>query len=314
MPLSAKDIMVTKLVTVPPDMQVGDAMRLLVKSQISGAPIVDEAGNYLGVFSEKCCMRLFARIAEAAAQQQVALPTLMDARQLMSPKLVVLNPLADVVKAIGDLLKNHISGVPVVDADNRFLGVFSEKTSMSVLIQVAYEQLPSTTVGEFMNRDYGRTILEDASFLECARLFRETPYRRLPVLRGGQVIGQVSRRDLLANANELVGMIRSRAVIVRPTADDAACCEQPPDAPLEQVRHFGDVKAETITEDIDLLAIAQIFLRTPRRRLPVVRDGKLVGQVSRRDILETTHRLMELPARRESTLLYLSALDATFHH
>jgi len=131
-PPRAKDIMITKLVTVPPGLDVLEAIRLLVKNNISGAPVVDEQSNYLGVFSEKCCMRLFDAIAQAAKQQQVALPTLTDARQLMSTKLVTLNPSADVVTAIGDLLKNHISGVPVVDADKRFLGVFSEKTSMSV--------------------------------------------------------------------------------------------------------------------------------------------------------------------------------------
>jgi CBS domain-containing protein len=312
-PPSAKDIMVTKLVTVPPDLHVSEAVRLLVKHSISGAPVVDEAGNYQGVFSEKCCMRLFDAIARTGRQQQVALPTLPDARQLMSTKLVTLSPETDVVQAIGNLLKYAISGVPVVDSDNRFLGVFSEKTSMRVLIQAAYEQLPSTAVAEFMDRDLGRTILEDVSFLECARLFRETPYRRLPVLRGGQLLGQVSRRDLLRNSTELVAMVRDRAIVLSVAQSPFAPAGEVAGEVADRVRHFLDSHAETIGEEIDLLAIAQAFLRTPYRRLPVLRDGKLVGQVSRRDVLLTTHRLMEVPSRRESSLLYLSALNTTFH-
>jgi CBS domain-containing protein len=304
--------MITKLVTVPPGLDVLEAIRLLVKNNISGAPVVDEQSNYLGVFSEKCCMRLFDAIAQAAKQQQVALPTLTDARQLMSTKLVTLNPSADVVTAIGDLLKNHISGVPVVDADKRFLGVFSEKTSMSVLIQAAYEQLPSTEVVAFMNTDFGRTILEDVSFLDCARLFRETPYRRLPVLRGGQLVGQVSRRDLLRNSIDLVSMVHDGAIALTAARRDVTRGDETSEA-AGRVQHFLDTEAQTIGEDIDMLGIAQIFLNTPYRRLPVLRDGKLIGQISRRDVLLTTHQMMEVPTQRESSLLYLSALNTSFH-
>jgi CBS domain-containing protein len=308
-PPLAKDIMVTKLVTLPPDTHVAEAIRLLVKHGISGTPVVQGDGSYLGMFSEKCCMRLFDVIAQCAKQQRVALPTLPDARQIMSTKLVTLYPSTDVFKAISDLLDHRISGAPVVDQGGRFLGVFSEKTSMSVLVQAAYEQLPSTEVAAFMDADFGRTILEDVCFLDCARIFRETPYRRLPVLRGGRLVGLVSRRDVLRNSNELATMIQERQVVVSAPPQCAA-----EDTVLDRVRHFLDVEAETIDENTDLLSIAKEFLHTPYRRFPVVRDGRLVGQVSRRDVLSATHSLMEITPQRESSLLYLSALNNSFHH
>ena len=60
--------------------------------------------------------------------------------------------------------------------------------------------------------------------------------------------------------------------------------------------------------DSDLLGIAQIFLNTNYRRLPVLREGKLIGQISRRDLLCAAHELLAVPPERESSLLYLSAL------
>ncbi len=313
-PPLAQDIMVTKLVTMLPDTEVAEAIRLLVKHGISGAPVTDRDGNYLGVFSEKCCMKLFDAIARCARQQQVALPTLPDARQIMSTKLVTLRPDTDVVQAIGDLLNHRISGAPVVDADGRFLGVFSEKTSMSVLVQAAYEQLPSPKVVAFMDTDLDRTILEDVSFLDCAKRFRETPYRRLPVLRDGTLVGLISRRDVLRNADNLASMITEGRVALKAMEDHLP--SDPTSAPVgfDRVRHFLDVEAETITEDRDLLAIAKDFLHTPYRRFPVLRDGKLVGQVSRRDVLSATHSLMKITPPREPSTLYLSALNAAFHH
>jgi CBS domain-containing protein len=269
-PALAKDIMVTKLLTVSPRMHVLEAIQLLVKNSFSGAPVVDEQNNYLGIFSEKCCMRLFGAISEAARQQQVALPTLPDARQLMPPRIVTLNPSADVVKAIGDLLNHHISGAPVVDSTNRFLGVFSEKTSMSVLIQAAYEQLPSTEVAAFMNTDFGRTILEDMGFLDCARLFRETPYRRLPVLRGGKLVGQVSRRDLLRNSMALVSLVQDRAVRLSVPAGDVAQSEDACGEAGDRVQDFLDTDASSRLK-MWVAELARVW-NTEVLRLPLPED------------------------------------------
>ena len=55
-PILAKDIMVSRLITVSPDLGLREAARLLLKNKISGAPVVDEQGQLIGVFSEKDLM------------------------------------------------------------------------------------------------------------------------------------------------------------------------------------------------------------------------------------------------------------------
>ena len=70
-----------------------------------------------------------------------------------------------------------------------------------------------------------------------------------------------------------------------------------------------DTTAPTIVENTDLLRIAHIFRKTSARRLPVVEDGKLSGQISRRDLLYAINDLIAHSPKRENTLLYLSSLD-----
>lgn len=137
----------------------------------------------------------------------MTVPTL--AKDIMITRLITLSPQMDVFKAIGLLLKHRISGAPVIDDERRLVGIFSEKCCMRVLVDAAYDQLPSTEVFGFMDTGV-LTITEQTDLLSIAQIFRDKPYRRLPVLRDGVLIGQVSRRDVLKAAHQLSAISRNR--------------------------------------------------------------------------------------------------------
>ena len=128
------------------------------------------------------------------------------ARDIMRPvsRLVTLSPEMDALAAVRKLLHHNISGAPVIDVNGRYLGVFSEKTSMQFLIRLTYDALPSNSVGLFMNTEIERTVSESVDLLSIVEKFLTTPYRRLPVLCDDQLVGQISRRDVLTAATRLL--------------------------------------------------------------------------------------------------------------
>lgn len=130
------------------------------------------------------------------------------ARDFMSTDLVTLLPTDDVLDAVQLLLHHRISGAPVVDANGRYLGIFTEKCSMHVLLDAAYEQLPVCDVRSFMDAE-AQTIGPDTQLLSIAQVFLLTPYRRLPVLDDGRLIGMVTRRDVMKCWMKLVESVSS---------------------------------------------------------------------------------------------------------
>ena len=301
----AKDIMVTKLVTITPETDVFEAVSNLLKYNLTGAPVIDEKGHYVAVFSERPCLSVMMAAWHAAGADALRTANLPKAGDVMAKNLVTLTPDADVFDAIALLLQRRISGAPVLDRSRRFLGVFSEHASMTVLLDAAYQQMPTSRVRSFIDPDRKRIITEDVGLLDVAQKFLDTQYRRLPVLRGETLVGQISRRDVLRAAQATSGP-RSRLEAWREWMTGAASARA---SESTQVAAYMDTSAPTVSEDTDLLRIAQIFRKTSARRVPVVQDGHLTGQISRRDLLYAINDLIAHSPKRENPLLYLSSLD-----
>jgi CBS domain-containing protein len=296
----ARDFMRRKLVTLKADTQVMDGVSRLLRDNISGAPVVDDQHRYLGVFSEKCCMNAMTEVVETAAACGLYLRT---AREFMKTELFTLSPEIDVFEAIDLVLHHRISGAPVVDDQGQYLGIFSEKTAMRVLVAAVHDQMPGTHVGAYMNVDRNRIIEETDTLLDVAHKFQQTPYRRLPVLRHERLAGQVSRRDVIRAEHSMAfeACTQAKRQDVDPRLREAA--------DMKSVGEWMDTKALTTGSQADLLSIAMMFLNSPYRRLPIVEHGQLVGQVSRRDLLEAAAEILRpKPKRHHAETLYLSPL------
>ena len=298
---SADEIMRRKLFTLSPSDDVFHAVGRLLRDNISGAPVVGDDGTYLGVFSEKCCIAALTGPVEVASE--VGLHT-VKVREFMTGDLVTLDGSMDVFDAIDHLLAKRISGAPVTDSQGHFRGIFSEKTAMRVLSAALHEGLPGTHVESYMNVDRNRIIGENDLLIDVAHKFQETPYRRLPVLRGDRLMGQVSRRDVLRAEHRLAAEVIGRAN--QPGVSERLRKAVEP----QQVGDYMDAGALTTPPTTDLLGITQAFLNSPYRRLPVVQDGKLIGQISRRDLLEAAAAIMTPSKKRgQRETLYLSGND-----
>lgn len=138
----------------------------------------------------------------------------MHVKDVMTTRVVRISPDNSVRQAARMMFDNNVSGVPVVDDQGQLVGIISEgdlirRTELCSgtpspadtglapdEIAAAYVKRCSWRVGDAMTSD-PVSIDEDAPVTRAARIMHERGIKRLPVLRNGELVGIISRWDLL---------------------------------------------------------------------------------------------------------------------
>jgi len=114
----------------------------------------------------------------------------------MTKHLVTVTEETSVLEAIQKLLTHKITSAPVLNQQGRLVGMFSEKDSMKVVLENTYNQSMKGKVSEYMATDIV-TVNADASIVDLASKFEASSVRSYPVYEDNQLVGLVSRTDVL---------------------------------------------------------------------------------------------------------------------
>lgn len=129
--------------------------------------------------------------------------------------------------------------------------------------------MEKTTVRDFMAKNLV-TFTEDMDLYAAIEALIKHGISGAPVVdEYSRLVGILSQKDcirVLAN-----GVFHSR--------------------PAGPVKDYMTEVVMTIDPDTDMFTVADLFLNNVYRRIPVVEDEKVVGQVSRRDVLHAIQTL-----------------------
>jgi CBS domain-containing protein len=157
----------------------------------------------------------------------------MRAHQIMTRSVITIAPDATILEGANIMLRHHVSGLPVVDAAGKLVGIVSEGDFVrrrEIGTQRKHGRwlkflLGAGTAATDYVHEYGRkisdvmtneplTIAEDATLEEIVTLMETNGIKRLPVMHGDKLVGIVSRANLLQAVASLAREIPD------PTADD----------------------------------------------------------------------------------------------
>ncbi len=124
----------------------------------------------------------------------------------MSTKLITFKPEQCVLEVMNVLIKKKISGAPVVNENNELVGIISEGDCMKQISQSRYynQPLEDVKVEEHMAREV-ETIDGEMNVFDAADKFLNSRRRRFPIVKDGKLVGLISQKDVLKAALKLKG-------------------------------------------------------------------------------------------------------------
>jgi CBS domain-containing protein len=139
----------------------------------------------------------------------------MQAKDVMTTTIVSVSNDHSVRHAAEIMLTNHVSGLPVMDGDGRLVGIISEgdlirRTELgteAIVSLVTGEQAAADRANAFVRRSSWKVgdamsrnpivVDEKTALGHISSLMQEHGIKRVPVVRNGELVGIVSRADLL---------------------------------------------------------------------------------------------------------------------
>lgn len=145
--MNVVDLMTTDVIAVSRETGLRDAARLMFRNRVSGLPIVDGAGELVGIITEADFLKLEVERQEGTRGQG---DTVGD---VMSRGVVTVSPNVEIYEAAKIMAVQEVKRLPVVDEDNRLLGVISRSDIVSIFTR------PDDVIEDEIREDLIRRVL-----------------------------------------------------------------------------------------------------------------------------------------------------------
>ncbi len=119
---------------------------------------------------------------------------MFSVKTVMKTNVVTVKKDAPVYDVIELLLNNNITGLPVVDDDDNLVGIITEKDVLKLLYADIKE---GSKVEQFMTKDV--VVFDESDNLtDVTECFIRNHFRRVPILKNGEIVGILSKKDIIA--------------------------------------------------------------------------------------------------------------------
>lgn len=115
--ISIQDILTRNVITVKLGTPVYEALNILTKNRVSGAPVVDNANRLVGMLSERDILKLLL-------EKSISVHDIVD--DYMSKRIISFTDTDDVTDICKTFVHCHFRRIPIL-RDGRLIGIVSRK-------------------------------------------------------------------------------------------------------------------------------------------------------------------------------------------
>lgn len=277
--MKAADIMSAPVICMHSTEPVAHARNLMLRHRINHI-VVLEKGKPVGTLSTKDLIK--AMMAEGGAIDKWRPIDDFPASRVINGKLIIVDPSTHVTKAASMMLKHGTSSIPIVKNDE-LVGIL---TKTDVVRYFASNMMGRAKVVEMMTSKI-ITANRQHSLHHILELMEQNKVGRVVIADGERPIGIVTAADIVfAQLETPDGGAPQQMVKFTRKAERAS---RPKYRYVKSVSITAEniMRSEllTISADEDAARAANIMLERGISGLPVVRDDKLIGIITKTDIM-----------------------------
>ncbi|MFD0048723.1 CBS domain-containing protein [Actinomycetes bacterium NPDC127524] len=150
------EIMIKNVFTAHPEQTIKELLTIMIENKIGGVPVIDENGKLLGMISDGDILRHISPRKQTIHDYFLHITVIPDvtlstavktslqqpvSRLLNNRKIVTLSQEDDLSKAVSLISKHHFKKIPVVDTENRVVGVVSRGDAIRMIYKDIIEKI-----------------------------------------------------------------------------------------------------------------------------------------------------------------------------
>lgn len=276
-----------EVISIPPTKSIKDTAKVMMEHEFRRLPITDPgSGKLLGMVTVMDIVDFFGggkkfNIIEKKYEDNFLAAINEPVKEIMTRDLVTLSTKASIGETIKVMLENQLGAIPLIDADEKLAGIVTER---DIALSFA-GMLGSETVAEYMSTKVFTTTPGTPLEGACKIMVRNG-LRRIPIVGG--------ESDISSGNKKLLGILTSTDVIRFLNAKelfDNLNSNLATDVLKTKVSEIMAKEPITVEQNMTIGDLCTLFAEKNIGGVPILRNDKVVGIITERDILNTVKRL-----------------------
>jgi len=276
-----------EVISIPPSKSIKDTAKVMMEHEFRRLPITDPgSGKILGIVTVMDILDFFGggkkfNIIEKKYQDNFLAAINEPVKEIMTRDLITLSNKASIAETIETMLSNQLGAIPLVDADGKLAGIVTERDIALSLAGVAGKD----TVQDYMSPKVFTTTPGTPLEGACKIMVRNG-LRRIPIVGGEADISKAAKKLLgILTSTDVIRFLNAKELFDNLNSNLATDV-------LEQTK-ISDIMAKdpiTVEPTMTIGELCEVFADKNIGGVPVVKDDKVLGIITERDILNAVKR------------------------
>ncbi len=275
-----------EVISIPPTKPIKDTAKVMMEHEFRRLPITDPgSGKLLGIVTVMDILDFFGggkkfNIIEKKYEDNFLAAINEPIKEIMTRDLITLSNKSSIGETIKTMLDHQLGAIPLVDADGKLAGIVTERDIALSLAGMAGKE----TVQDFMSPKVFTTT-PGTPVGDACKIMVRNGLRRIPVV-GGEA-------DISKAAKKLLGILTSTDVIRFLNAKelfDNLNSNLATDVLKTVISDIMVKEPVTVEPTMTIGELCELFSEKNIGGVPVVKDDKVIGIITERDVLNAVKR------------------------